>query len=75
MNLLMKYKSRLQRSFPGERLSVIIPMETQENQKSALSYPVEHLSPIWRNPYSKGTPEARAESLRVIEAAQRGEPT
>jgi hypothetical protein len=29
---------------------------------------------IWRNPYPKGTPEARAESLRVIEAARRGEP-
>ena len=74
MNLLMKYKSRLQRSFPEERLSVIIPMETQENPKSALRYPVENLFPIWRNPYPIGTPEARAESLRVIEAARRGEP-
>ena len=29
---------------------------------------------IWKNPYPQGTPEARAESLRVIRAAQRGEP-
>jgi hypothetical protein len=29
---------------------------------------------IWRNPYPQGTPEARAETLRVIEAARRGEP-
>ena len=29
---------------------------------------------IWRNPYPQGTPEARAETLRVIEAAKQGEP-
>jgi len=29
---------------------------------------------IWANPYPKGTPQARIESLRVIEAARRGEP-
>ena len=29
---------------------------------------------IWKNPYPQGTPEARAESLRVVRAAQRGEP-
>ena len=28
---------------------------------------------IWRNPYPQGTPEARAEKLRIIEAARRGE--
>ncbi|MEI6315622.1 MAG: hypothetical protein WCO89_12185, partial [Syntrophus sp. (in: bacteria)] len=29
---------------------------------------------LWCNPHHQGTPEARAESLRVIELAQRGEP-
>ena len=29
---------------------------------------------IWKNPYPQGTPEARAESHRVVRAAQRGEP-
>ena len=29
---------------------------------------------IWRNQYPKGTPEARAETIRVIEAARRGAP-
>lgn len=29
---------------------------------------------IWQNPYPMGTPEARAESLRIIEAAHRSEP-
>lgn len=28
----------------------------------------------WENPFPKGTPEARAESLRVVEAARGGEP-
>lgn len=30
--------------------------------------------PLFKNPFPQGTPEARAESLRVIEAARRGEP-
>jgi hypothetical protein len=29
---------------------------------------------IWRNPFPHGSPEARAESLRVCAAARRGEP-
>ena len=39
----------------------------------ALSFPGEHPNPFWRNPYPQGYREARAESLRVIEAARRGE--
>ena len=40
---------------------------------SAISLPGEHPTPFWRNPFPQGTPEAREESLRVIEAAKRGE--
>ena len=29
---------------------------------------------LWRNPYPQGTPEARAESLRVTAASRKGEP-
>lgn len=28
---------------------------------------------VWENPFPKGTPESRAESIRVIEAARRGD--
>jgi hypothetical protein len=72
MNLLMKYKSRLQRSSPGEdELKVIIP---KTKLSSLAVMPGEHYTTLWRNPYPQGTPQARAESLRIIEAARRGEP-
>jgi hypothetical protein len=28
---------------------------------------------VWKNPFTKGNPEARVESLRVVEVARRGE--
>lgn len=72
MNLMMKYQLRQPQSFPGEdELKVIIP---KTKLSSLAVIPGEHYTTLWRNPYPQGTPQARAESLRIIEAARRGEP-
>jgi len=87
MNLMMKYLSKLQQSLPcEEELKVTIPanQESLQVKSKALNMlrisnstpPLMKVEPktLWRNPYPQGTPAARAESLRVMAAAQRGEP-
>jgi hypothetical protein len=65
--------NKIQKECPPSVQEEADPQRCAVSVKSALSYPSEHPSLIWRNPYPQGTPEARAESLRVIEAARRGE--
>jgi hypothetical protein len=71
VNLLEKYKAMIdpQRQ-QEEETHTIHPLNVTHQTKTEDTMQ-EY---IWRNPYPKGTPEARAESLRVIEAARRGEP-
>lgn len=48
--------------------------ENVENQSAISAKLPQEKKIVWQNPFPKGTPEARAESLRVVEAARRGEP-
>ncbi len=43
-----------------------------ESNKGIAATPLE-MKAVWENSFPKGTPEARTESLRVVEAASRGE--
>ena len=89
MNLLEKYKAMANTEEREKTQKRLIKGTTSNIRESppvvevsnglAIS-PPEIVEPgaivgaIWRNPYPQGTPAARAESLRVIEAARRGEP-
>ena len=43
-----------------------------EGKKGIEAIPLE-MKVVWENPFPKGTPAARVESLRVVEAARGGE--
>ena len=43
-----------------------------EGNSGIVAAPLE-MKVVWENSFPKGTPEARAESLRVVEAARGGE--
>jgi hypothetical protein len=80
---MSRYLARL-KAFKSEKPSPeVLPKPTQPPFGSFGSKPdrrfetkTEEAMPeyIWKNPYLQGTPEARVESLRIIRAAQRGEP-
>lgn len=53
----------------GSNGVAVPPLEMKVVNSSAISAIIR-----WENPFPKDTPEARAESLRIIEAARRGEP-
>jgi hypothetical protein len=52
----------------GNKGITAAPLEMKVVNSSAISAIIR-----WENPFPQGTPEARAESLRVIEAARKGE--
>jgi len=80
---MSRYLARLKALKSEMPLHEVLPKHTKPPFGSFGSKPHGRVGPkleealpecIWQNPYSQGTPEARAESLRVIRAAQRGEP-
>lgn len=74
MNLFVKYEYKerklLKKGFIRESPAISALMEIP----SAISAIIPS-SPqiVWENPFPKGTPEARAESLKVVDAARGGE--
>lgn len=83
MNLLEKYmvlattderekvKKGLTRELPAKSAQSQSVGKAEGNKKIAAA-PLE-MKAVWENPFPKGTPEARVESLRVVEAARGGE--
>jgi len=54
----------------GEETKNIKRLQRREHQEHQ-EHRIIHITPIYRNPYPMGTPEARAESLRAIEKARK----
>lgn len=57
----------------SSRTGTTSPVVKAEASKGVATTPLD-AKQAWRNPFAQGTPQARAESLRIIEAARRGEP-
>jgi hypothetical protein len=83
MNLLEKYmvlaitdeREKVKKGFIGESPAKSAQSHSvgkAEGNKGIAAAPLE-MKVVWENPFPKGTPEARAESLRVVESARGGE--
>jgi hypothetical protein len=76
---MSRYLARLKALKSEIPLHEVLPKPTKPPFGSFGSKPNGRFGPklaecIWQNPYPQGTPEARMESFRVTEAAQRREP-
>ena len=60
------------KSVPKEPTHSFSPVVKPVGSNAVAALP--EMKVVWENPFPKGTPEAREESLRVVEAARRGEP-
>ena len=83
MNLLEKYmvlavtdeREKVKKSFIGKspaKSAQSPSVGKAEDNKGIAAAPLE-MKVVWENPFPKSTPEARVESLRVVEAARGGE--
>ena len=83
MNLLEKYmvlavtdeREKVKNSFIAElpaKSAQSPSVGKADSNKGIAAAPME-MKVVWENSFPKGTPEARAESLRVVEAARGGE--
>jgi len=83
MNLLEKYmvlvtpdeKQKVKKGFMGEspaKSAQSPSVSKAEGNKRIAAAPLK-MKVVWENPFPKSTPEARVESLRVVEEARRGE--
>jgi hypothetical protein len=84
MNLLEKYmvpatadeRVKVKKGFTRELPAKSVQSSSvgkAESSKGIATTPLE-MKVVWENSFPKGTPEARAESLRVVEAVRGGEP-
>jgi hypothetical protein len=83
MNLLEKYMvpaitdetEKVKKSFTGglPAKSAQSPSAGKAEGNKGIAAALLEMKIVWKNSFPKGTPEARTESLRVVEAAHRGE--